>query len=265
MKRRIWLAALLALSLLTGCASFLERSYSTSEPHSSKYWESDAAGTLRAENAQDIVNDLLILIGQHTESATLRLYNFPDDQAAAEALEQASLEVQQETPLGAYAAEYITYVAQPQRSYYEAELQIGYRRSAEQIQTIVNATGFTALNDLLEAALDGERKELAVRIGYWQPDGQERVAQTVAALRERRNIPEETVWIVRYYPQSDPVGIIEFLLKPSDEEIATYQAEQAQTASEPVADDPALAAEPASDEPQEDPLPDAVGEASAAS
>ncbi len=47
------------------CA-LLERSYSTAEPHSSKYWESEAAGTLRAENNQDIVNDLLILIGQHT-------------------------------------------------------------------------------------------------------------------------------------------------------------------------------------------------------
>ena len=106
MKRGM--AALLRLCLLTGCGSLLERSYSTSEPHSSKYWESGAAGTLRAENDQDIVNDLLILIGQHTESAALRLYNFPDDQAAAEAMESAALEVQQETPLGAYAVDDIT-------------------------------------------------------------------------------------------------------------------------------------------------------------
>ena len=124
MKR--WIAAAAALCLLTGCAPLLERSYSTAEPHSSKYWESEAAGTLRAENDQDIVNDLLILIGQHTGSATLRLYNFPDDQAAAEAMERAALEVQQETALGAYAAEYITYVSQSQRSCYEVDVQIGY-------------------------------------------------------------------------------------------------------------------------------------------
>lgn len=216
--------------LLTGCAPLLERTYSTSEPHSSKYWESEAADTLRAENDQDIVNDLLILIGQHTESATLRLYNFPDDQAVGEAMEKASLEVQQDTPLGAYAAEYITYVSQPQRSYYEINVQIGYRRSEEQIQTIVNATSFSALNDLLEAALDGGRTELVVRIGYWQTDGRDKVAQTVDALRQARGIPEETVWIVRYYPKSDPVGIIEFLLKPSEDEIAAYQVEQAAAA-----------------------------------
>lgn len=41
-------AAGLALGLLTGCASLLERSYTTSEPHSSKFWESEAAATLRA-------------------------------------------------------------------------------------------------------------------------------------------------------------------------------------------------------------------------
>ena len=59
---------------LTGCSALLEREYATVEPHSSKFWESEAAGTLRAENYQDIVNDLLILIGQHTESAAVRLY-----------------------------------------------------------------------------------------------------------------------------------------------------------------------------------------------
>ena len=124
------LALLVPLCLLTGSASFLERTYTEVEPHSSRFWESEAAGTLRAENYQDIVNDLLILIGQHTETATLRLYNFDDDLSAAEALEQAAAETQQETPLGAYAVEYITSTSQSQRGYCEAAVQIGYRRTA---------------------------------------------------------------------------------------------------------------------------------------
>ena len=75
MKWRPMVWMLVSLCLLTGCASLLERTYSKVEPHSSRFWESEAADTLRAENYQDIVNDLLILIGQHTESASLRLYN----------------------------------------------------------------------------------------------------------------------------------------------------------------------------------------------
>ena len=103
------LALLLCVSLsLTGCSALLERDYATVEPHSSKFWESEAAGTLRAENYQDIVNDLLILIGQHTESATVRLYNYEDDLTVADTLEQATTEIQQETSMGAYAVEYIT-------------------------------------------------------------------------------------------------------------------------------------------------------------
>ena len=220
----------LALGLLTGCASLLERSYTTSEPHSSKFWESEAAATLRAENRQDMVNDLLILIGQHTETASLRLYNFPDEQTALEELEKAAQEVQQETPLGAYAVEYITYISQPQRSCFEADLQIGYRRTAEQMQTIVSASSVSALGDLLEAALDGGRTELVVRMGYWQADSREKVAQEVQQVRQERGTREEAVWIVHYYPETDPVGIIEFLLKPTEEEIQAYQAEQAAAA-----------------------------------
>ena len=120
-----YLALLVALLLLTGCAPLLERTYSVSEPHSSKFWESEAAGTLRAENYQDIVNDLLILIGQHTESATLRLYEFGDEVTVTDILDRATLEVQQETPMGAYAVEYITTSSKAQRGYYEIALQIG--------------------------------------------------------------------------------------------------------------------------------------------
>ncbi len=169
----------LSLCLLTGCSSLLERDYHTVEPHSSKFWESEAAGTLRAENYQDIVNDLLILIGQHTDSATVRLYNYRDEITVADTLEMAAAEIQQETPLGAYAVEYIATSAQAQRGYYEISIQIGYRRTAEQIQSVVNATSIEALYALLDSALAEGRTELAVRISYWSEDGQERVEAIV--------------------------------------------------------------------------------------
>ena len=56
------LTLLLCVSLsLTGCSALLERNYATVEPHSSKFWESEAAGTLRAESYQDVVNDVLLV------------------------------------------------------------------------------------------------------------------------------------------------------------------------------------------------------------
>ena len=230
MKLHRLLCLLCACLTLTGCGALLEREYVTVEPHSSKFWESEAAGTLRAENYQDIVNDLLILIGQHTEGATVRLYNYEDDVTVADALEQATTEVQQETPMGAYAVEYITASSRAQRGYYEISIQISYRRTAEQIQAVVNATSMEALSSLLETALDEGRTELAVRIGYWGEDDQARVEETVAQLREERGLTETPPWTISYYPAEGPVGLIEFVMggqeSPASEENGENLAEE---------------------------------------
>ena len=227
MKARL-LAFALALVCLTGCAPLLEREYSTVEPHSSKFWESEAADTLRAENYQDLVNDLLILIGQHEETATIRLYNFEDDLAVTEAMEQAAGEVQHDTPMGAYAVEYITSSSRVQRGYYEITVQIAYRRSMEQIQSVVNATRTEAIYSLLESAMNAGRKELAVRISYWNLDGREVVQEAVSRLREEHGLTATPEWIVNYYPVNRMVGLVEVIMDPSAVEH-----------SEPVGDVPA--------------------------
>lgn len=208
----------LALCLLTGCSALLERTYSTAEPHSSKFWESEAAGTLRAENHQDVVNDLLLLVGRHQETATLRLYDFKSDLAVADTLEEAAAEVQQETPMGAYAVEFITTSSHAQRGYYEVAVRIGYRRTLEQLQAVVNATSPEALYSLLAAALDEGKTELAVRMGYWGENGGVRVEEAMAQLREERELTETVPWVVNYYPAGENPGLVEFLLDPPEPE-----------------------------------------------
>lgn len=246
-----WAALLLAALLLTGCSPLLERAYSTTEPHSSKFWESEAAGTLRAENYQDIVNDLLLLIGQQTEAATVRLYNFEDDVSVADTLERAAVEIQEQTPLGAYAVSYITTSSQSQRGYYEIAVKIGYRRSAEQIQSVVNATRPEAVASLLEAALDDGRTELAVRIGYWGQDGQSGIESAVAQVREERGLTEETPWLVNYYPAEGPVGLVEFLLDPTEEELAAFAAAHPKDVTGEEAEEPDGTSEEDTAEPPE--------------
>lgn len=214
-------ALVLALCLLTGCSALLERTYSTAEPHSSKFWESEAAGTLRAENHQDVVNDLLLLVGQHRETATLRLYDFKSELAVADVLEAAAAEVQQETPMGAYAVEFITTSSYAQRGYYEVAVRIGYRRTLEQLQAVVNATSPEALYSLLAAALDEGKTELAVRMGYWGENGRTRVEEAMAQLREERELTETVPWVVNYYPAEEKPGLVEFLLDPPEPEEET--------------------------------------------
>ena len=216
MKLKRILAGLWACLLLTGCASLLEREYSVVEPHSSKFWESEAADILRAENQQDIVNDLLLLIGRRTESATIRLYNKDKGVSASELLSRATTEIQQETPMGAYAVEYITSTIQSQRGYDEVFVQIGYRRTPEQLQAVVNTTTVEALSGLLETALDEEKDELAVRVSYWRQEDRQRVEEIVQGLREQKGLLQSPLWLVNYYPAEGTPGLVEFILKGDD-------------------------------------------------
>lgn len=212
MRKAILMGMLLCTLLLTGCASLLERQYVTSDLHTSKFWESEAADTLRAENRQDIVNDVLLLISQYKENATIRLYNFTDDVTVSDTVQQATTEVRQETPMGAYAVEYITYSVQPQRGYYEIDLIISYRRTAEQIKALKNATSAEAVYTLLEAAVEGEKEELAVRIGYWNEESRTTIETAVDTLRDERQMGQEPYWEVHYYPSEERAGLVEFLL-----------------------------------------------------
>jgi hypothetical protein len=218
MKRGALAILLAAVCLLTGCSSLLDRTYSVAEEHSSKYWESGTADTLRAESYQDIVNDLLLVVGQQTETALIRLYNYTDKAAVADDLERAAAEVQLETAMGAYAVDYITSESQRQRGYFEVNIRVGYRRSVEQIQNIVNATSTAALPALLNTALEEGKTELAVRIGYWGSDGAERVEEAVAAVREQWGLEAAEAWTVSYYPREGTPGLVEFVMESQPSE-----------------------------------------------
>ena len=249
-------AILAACLLLTGCASLLEREYTTVEEHSSKYWEGEAANSLRAESYQDLVNDLLLRVGSHTEDALLRLYGYEDDAVVADALEQAAAEVQLQTPMGAYAVEYITAEKQRQRSYYEVSIHISYRRTTEQILAVVNATSTAALPALLDSAMEAEKPELAVRVSYWGTDEQTQVEQMVAQARERWDLTEAAPWTVTYYPNQDRAGLVEFLMPreplTAEEQAALAEADGVPDENADAPEEAAGAPEEATDAPEEE-------------
>ena len=147
--RKKFIPLTLALCLtLAGCGNIvLERSYAVSAPHSEVYWENENADTLRADSYQDLVNALLLLLGEHSEEGTVRIYG--NDEAAASMAEQACREVQEETALGAYLLEYISYTDAQEHGYYEMHVRLGYRRTAEEQAAIITATSTEALPDLL--------------------------------------------------------------------------------------------------------------------
>jgi len=170
-KRLAVLALGLSL-LLSGCSltgnRVLERSYSSSAPHSATYWEDADRDTLRIESYQDLVNALLLLALEHAPEATVRFYDREADAYAT--ARRACSEVQQETDVGAFLLDYIVFSVKEEHDYAELSVSFSYRRSAEEQAAILNATSTEALPDLLRAAAAEDLARIAIRVGYFATD-----------------------------------------------------------------------------------------------
>ena len=206
-----WCAALLCallMATLTGC-SLLDREWYEVKDHSPTYYEGEGRDVLRADTYQDLVNNILIFVGNHAETGTIWLYYAQEGLDAAEAAEKASREVEKDTPMGSYAVSYIQYtVDDTARNYSEIVVTIGYRRTEQQLTGIVHATNISALRDLLADAAAQGLKELAVQ--FSSADGS--AADVERLMRSVETEAGGQGWTVTFYPSRDNVGLVEILL-----------------------------------------------------
>ena len=237
-KRLVCLAA--ALLLLSGCS--LEREYSVVEPHENQYWESTAEDILRAESYQDFVNASLLLVEQHENQGTIRLYLTDVDYADAFTMvKNACAEVRLETAIGSYSLEALDFDMQELRnSYYQVGLLPVYRRTAEEMAAIVETASSSAIYELLLQAWEQGADRLTVRYAYlaeeresllenirqlqweletgqrlWEDQGGEGGAEPTEVPEIPEELPEGYVpWEVSLYPPEGDSSIIEIILRP---------------------------------------------------
>ena len=126
---------------------------------------------------------------------------------------QACKEVQEETALGAYLLDYISYTDTQERAYYEMHVRLGYRRTAEEQAGIVTATSTEALPDLLRlTAREGALSRIAVRFTYFTAD-RDGIRDMVRSVQEEVDPGFTEPWQVNFYPDTDDVGIVEVVLR----------------------------------------------------
>lgn len=166
MKKRLFPPLLAACLLLSGCTSLLERSYSVVEPYTDRYWDSSTKDTLRAESYQDLVNSLLMLVEQRTEEGVIRCYE--EANSYQQALD-AQKEVRDETTLGAYLLERLTFSYETGPSYGTLTYHMTYREGTEDIGSIMTLSDSQSLVDLLRLTVREDREKLTAQFVYDTP------------------------------------------------------------------------------------------------
>ena len=211
MKQTVITAILLTFLLLTGCSALLERDYSSVTTHNAVPATEGDPSILRADSYQELVNALIYFVTGGMEEGTVRLYT--DTENVESFLADACLEVVQEDPLGAYCVEFIKYTVDPVATYSEAKGDITYRRTREQVSSIIQATGVTAIRSELESALASFAPERVLRISYFEED-----EDFIRGLARQAyyNVPACALGMpnisVSIYPKSGRQRIVEVLL-----------------------------------------------------
>lgn len=152
MKKRAVAVLAAACLLLSGCSSLLERSYSSVEPYTDRYWASGERDILKAESYQDLVNLLLMLVEQRSEEGVIRYY-VPEGESGTLQVALAKHEVCSETLVGTYYLESLVVSVSESENYYTLTWTMKYREGVQDIASVMALSDSESLVDLIRLAL----------------------------------------------------------------------------------------------------------------
>lgn len=179
----------LACVLLCGCSRLIPSEYLQVRTHSQPQSEAAQASAVRVEDLTDLRRAIRNFVQSGVEHGVIRAQAYDGDLKAD--LNTASYEISREDPLGAYAVEDMSHRISRIVSYYEAEIDITFRRTAQQIKD-VQYVSFMSAHDTEQHVHDAI------------DSGTESVAFHFA-----RYIEQDFEQIVRDYYDANPTKVLE--------------------------------------------------------
>lgn len=169
MKRllSLLLAGLLPLLALAGCGNVFEAEYTFAVPYSGGVTRGGGDAT-EIGNYNMLKSALIDLVNNHGEHATFRFSRY--NGSVADDLAAACLEIRTTNPLGAYAVEALTCDTSRIVSYYTADVNVAYKKTAEEIRSIVGVSSLTDLEARLREAVTDAAAEIVLRVYSSQVD-----------------------------------------------------------------------------------------------
>ena len=162
MTRKITLLCALALviSLLSGCQFMTNGEYLSVTDHENSESGEDQRGVIvSASNYEELTAAMLSFVSHHDSYGIIRAVGYDGD-IEAEASE-ACMEVSYNTPMGAYAVYYMSCSVSKIVSYYEVELSITYKKTAEEIDAVEKLTSRYGIQSKMAVALGSYGRTVA--------------------------------------------------------------------------------------------------------
>lgn len=222
MKKRTILFLLVLCVALTGCTSWLDGSYSWSEPHKNP--------GISEEQGITAVNDYMQLrsaLGQMVEKGevtrTFSVAGMPTDVVESN-MKMAIHYASYSNPVGAYAVESIEYDLGTSGGVTAVVVTVTYNHNHSQIKTIRDVYGMSAAKDKIYEALNGMNAELVLKINNYEETDYAQLVQDYALERPDMvmEVPQITASV---YPASGSVRVLElkFTYQTSRESLKIMQ------------------------------------------
>lgn len=153
---------------LSGCSRLFSRDYLVISPHLETNPQVEVDGELRVETYRGLKSAILSLIEDRKEEGLIQLINYSGD--AETDVRNACMESTMDEPLGVYAVEYMSFESVRVLTYYEVRINITYRRTLEQIQSILRFGNTANYRARLKETFLNYDSGLTAEVLYYYPD-----------------------------------------------------------------------------------------------
>ena len=223
--KRLVLCLVLILSLC-GCGFLRQTTYVVVEPHDEDYEVSLDSNVITVSSYLSLKNAILNMVEDSVKEGVIRAESYQGNLTVD--LDQAVTEVTQMSPLGAFAVEHMTYDYSKIVGYYEIHINTTFRRSLEEIQSVVYVNDLSALRVKLREAMSTYEPILRVRVGDFEPfDLKDEI--TSIYLEHPEFALENPEAAMESYPETGTQRILEirFTYRNRPEELMACQEELA--------------------------------------
>jgi len=221
MKSAVTLSLVLCL-LLTGCASWMDGSYSWTEPHIEPGIQQDK-GISAVSTYVELRAALTGMVERGEENRTLSVAEMKADEVESN-MKMAIHHVTTTNPVGAYAVESISYDIGTTGGVQAVVVTVDYKHNRTEIQKIISVHGMNSAKERIADALNTLEPGLVLRVSGYEDVDYTQIVQDYALKRPDMvmEVPQVTASV---YPGGGSVRVVElmFTYQTSRESLKTMQ------------------------------------------